>query len=168
MGLEPVLLRELEALGASNIQPMVRGASFEGDLKMLYRANLELRTAIRILKPFWRFRARDEQELYHEIQRINWTKHLTLKHTFAIDAVAHSRFFKHSKYAALKTKDAIVDQFRDRFEDRPNVTLICASMSTFTRMKWIWLTTAAATPCTCVATVGKWAKRLSTRCWRQV
>lgn len=123
-GLEPILLKELEDLGAEDIQPLLRGASFKGDLKMLYRANLELRTAIRILKPFWHFSARDEHELYREVQRINWTKHLTLKHTFAIDSVAHSRFFRHSKYVGLKTKDAIVDQFRDRFDKRPNVNTV--------------------------------------------
>ncbi|MFK7808738.1 MAG: class I SAM-dependent RNA methyltransferase, partial [Saprospiraceae bacterium] len=123
-GLEPLLIQELEQLGAENIQPLKRGASFVGDLRMLYRANLELRTAIRILKPFWHFRARDERELYDQVQRINWTKHLTLKHTFAIDSVTHSRFFRHSKYAGLKTKDAIVDQFRDRFDKRPNVNTV--------------------------------------------
>ncbi len=124
MGLESLLIQELEELGAEDIRPLLRGASFKGDLKMLYRANLELRTAIRILKPFWHFQARNEDELYYQIQRINWTKHLTLKHTFAIDSVAHSRYFRHSKYAGLKTKDAIVDQFRDRFDKRPNVNTV--------------------------------------------
>ena len=116
-------MQELQELGASNIKPLRRGASFDGDLKMLYRANLHLRTAIRILKPYKHFRARNEEELYRQIQRINWTKLLTLKHTFAVDAVVHSRYFRHSKYAGLKTKDAIVDQFRDKFDRRPNVNV---------------------------------------------
>lgn len=123
-GLEPTLIQELEDLGATNIKPLMRGASFDGDLKLLYRANLELRTAIRILKPFIHFRARHEDELYDKIQRIDWSKHLTLKHTFAIHAVTNSRYFRHSKYAALKTKDAIVDQFRNKYDRRPNVNTV--------------------------------------------
>ncbi len=122
-GLEPILQQELHELGATHIQPLKRSVSFKGDQELLYRANLQLRTALRILVPFRTFRARREEELYRQIKRIDWSKHLDVRKTFAIDPVVRSRFFRHSKYAALKAKDAIADQFRERFDRRPSVNV---------------------------------------------
>ncbi|MEN0003670.1 MAG: THUMP domain-containing protein [Bacteroidota bacterium] len=120
-GLEEVLMQELEAIGATDIQKGTRVVYFEGDLKILYRANYELRTSIRILAELTRFKAFDENVLYREIKKINWSDYLSLEQTFAIDAVVHSKQFTHSKYVALKTKDAIADQFRERQGKRPSV-----------------------------------------------
>lgn len=122
-GLEEVLTNELQQLGATNIKPSKRAVEFEGDLKTLYRANLELRTAIRVLLPIKKFKARNEEQLYRNIRKINWAQYLHVDGTLAIDATTHSNFFKHSKYAALKSKDAIVDQFRKSFGRRPNINL---------------------------------------------
>ena len=120
-GLEPVLVEELERMGAREIIPLKRAVQFEGDLKMLYRASLELRTAVRILTPIHTFRAQNEDEFYDKVKAMDWGAHLDLKKTFAVDGVTNSPIFTHSKYIALKTKDAIVDQFRDKTGRRPNV-----------------------------------------------
>lgn len=120
-GLEPLLQQELEALGAQSVQPLRRGVSFEGDLSLLYRANYQLRTAIRILKPIYRFQARSERQLYHKIHSYNWAMHLRLEDSFAISTAVNSPHFSHSQYVALKAKDAIVDQFRKKTGTRPNV-----------------------------------------------
>lgn len=120
-GLEEVLAKELEELGAEQIRPMKRSVQFEGDLKMLYKANLHLRTSIRVLMPIKTFRVRNEDELYAEIQKIDWSTYMDYKDTLAINGVVSSQYFNHSKYIALKSKDAIVDQFRDTYGRRPNV-----------------------------------------------
>lgn len=122
-GLEPVLVKELEDLGATNIVPAKRAVQFEGDKKLLYRSNLELRTAIRVLHPIRSFRARNEDQLYQNIRKINWAEYMQVNGTLAVNASTHSPFFTHSKYAALKTKDAIVDRFRQDFRRRPNVDI---------------------------------------------
>ena len=122
-GLEEVLAEELREMGVVEMEMLTRAVQFEGDLKMLYRANYELRTAIRILVPFYKFRARDEHDLYDEIKKIDWSKHMKVTDTLAVDATIHSEYFNHSKYVALKTKDAIVDQFRDNTGRRPNVEI---------------------------------------------
>ncbi len=123
-GLETVLAQELQQLGAKNIQMLKRAVSFSGDQKLLYRANLELRTALRILVPFHTFRARHESAFYSKVKAIDWSQFMQPADTLAIDALTHSKYFKHSKYIALKTKDAIVDQFRDNFGRRPNINTV--------------------------------------------
>ena len=112
---------ELVAIGAGNIQKLNRAVSFSGDLRLLYRSNLELRTALRILVPIARFKVTNESELYDEIGNIDWSDYLDVESTLAVDGVVHSQFFNHSKYVALKTKDAIVDQFRRKTGKRPSV-----------------------------------------------
>lgn len=120
-GLEEVLADELRKLGATNVEPQNRAVTFEGDQAMMYRANYFLRTALSILKPIAEFTAKDEDELYKEISRINWNRYMTVDETLAINSVTFSDTFKHSKYVSLKAKDAIVDQFRRRQGKRPNV-----------------------------------------------
>lgn len=120
-GLEEVLAHELAALGAQDITLLKRAVQFSGDQKLLYRANYELRTALRIFQPIANFRARNENELYRQVYDINWPSILQLQDTFAIDAVTNSDIFRHSKYAALKTKDAIADRFRNQTGRRPDV-----------------------------------------------
>lgn len=120
-GLEPVLVEELKNLGAENVRPGKRAAFFEGEVELMYRANLELRTALRILVPISEFKVRNEDDLYHKIGKIDWSEYMTVDDTLAIDAVTSSQIIRHSKFAALRVKDAIVDQFRKNVGRRPDV-----------------------------------------------
>lgn len=120
-GFETVLAEELKALGAANIQLLKRAVAFEGDKALLYRANYELRTAMRILQPIHSFSARNERNLYTGVRDIDWTNYLSVHDTLAVDAVTQGETFRHSHYAALTVKDAIVDQFRERQGRRPDV-----------------------------------------------
>lgn len=124
-GLEEVLAEELRRIGAENVMPGRRMVSFNGDLEMLYRANLQCRTALRILKPFYKFRAADPDSLYEMAKEYDWSQLLSLDKTFAIDTVANSDEFRHSRFVTYRVKDAIVDWFRDRYGDdkRPGVRL---------------------------------------------
>ncbi|MEY4903649.1 MAG: hypothetical protein RLZZ292_1464, partial [Bacteroidota bacterium] len=120
-GLEELLATELRNIGASEVNVVTRGVEFKGDKRILYRANLELRTAIRVLVPIASFRVRHESGLYGKVKQINWEEYMTVKDTLAINSSVHSSYFTHSQYVALKAKDAIVDQFREKYDFRPNV-----------------------------------------------
>jgi len=120
-GFEEVLAKELTQIGASDVRVVKRGVLFIGDKKLLYKANYLCRSAIRILKPIASFGAINEDELYNEVGKINWEQYLGLDGTFSIDGITSYSNITHSKYLALKTKDAIVDQFRNKFGKRPNV-----------------------------------------------
>jgi len=122
-GLEEVLATELIALGADNIEIQRRAVSFTGDKALLYKANLQLRTAIRILKPIATFRAGTPDEIYEEVKKIDWTEFMDLTTTFAIDSTVFSEEFNHSKFVAYRVKDGIVDWFKEKFNDRPSVKL---------------------------------------------
>ncbi|MDA9344978.1 THUMP domain-containing protein [Flavobacteriales bacterium] len=121
MGLEDILAEELRLLGAQHINELNRAVEFVGDVGFMYKANLNLRTAIRILKPIFSFKARNEKELYRKIYEYDWEQHFDVDGTFAIQSSGFSEVFSHSKYTALKTKDAIADSFRDKHGKRPNV-----------------------------------------------
>ncbi|MBP6455135.1 MAG: RNA methyltransferase [Chitinophagaceae bacterium] len=120
-GFEEILANELQDLGALKIVKGVRNVSYEGDDGMMFKANLACRTAIKILKPIHQFNVTNEQMLYDGIYKMNWDDLLSTEKTFAIDATVFSNYFNHSKYIALKTKDAIADFFRDKYKIRPNV-----------------------------------------------
>ena len=122
-GLEDVLAKELLQLGAQNIKTLRRAVKFKGDLGFMYKANLSLRTAVRIIKPIKNFKVRNEDQLYRELRNIDWEQYMTIDDKFAVDSFVNSPHFKHSLYVALKTKDAIVDQFRDKCGLRPDVDL---------------------------------------------
>lgn len=122
-GFEEVLARELRHLGAQKVQIGNRMVSFYGDTGFMYKANLCLRTAIKILKPITSGRVRNEKDLYNFIQRTKWEEYLSNHDTFAIHATVNSTIFSHSHYISLKTKDAIVDQFRERTGERPSIEL---------------------------------------------
>ena len=122
-GFEELLEKELKDLGALNVEKGVRSVSFEGDKGFMYKANLCLRTAIKILKPIHSFRVKSEQDLYDKIYQMDWNSYLSYDHTFAIDATVNSNLFNHSLYIALKTKDAIADKFREQHDKRPSVDL---------------------------------------------
>lgn len=122
-GFEELLVKELKQLGAQDVKAGVRNVSFVGDKGFMYKANLALRTAIKILKPIKTFRVSNEDDLYKQVYNIKWEKYLKATGSLAIDATVHSKHFTHSKFIALKTKDAIVDRFRDNGGVRPNVDL---------------------------------------------
>ena len=111
-GLENVLAEELEQIGAQNIQKSSRAVNFTGDKNLLYKANLHLRSAIRILAYLGEGTASNEDELYQLAFDYPWETIFSVGNTFAIDGVVSSKYFTHSKYASLKVKDAIADRFR--------------------------------------------------------
>jgi putative N6-adenine-specific DNA methylase len=121
-GLEQVLADEIVELGGENVQILTRAVSFEGDKRMLYKANYCLRTAQRILVPIHSFQMADEDDLYNQVTSYPWENHLSLSKTLAVDAVASDSELTHTHYIALLTKDAIVDRFRTLNNGRrPNV-----------------------------------------------
>ncbi len=120
-GFEDLLVEELETLGAQNVEKGNRMVSFYGDKGFMYKANLCLRTALKILKPIEGKRVQTPESLYKFAQSIDWNEYLEVKDTFAVYATVSSDLFNHSKYVALKVKDAIVDQFRDKTGERPSV-----------------------------------------------
>lgn len=120
-GFEEILAQELRNLGAQKVETGVRMVSFYGDKGFMYKANIALRTALKILKPIKEFRVFNEQSLYKGIQSIDWTDFLSNNKTFVIDTTVNSDIFNHSQFVALKAKDAIVDQFRELTGQRPNI-----------------------------------------------
>jgi putative N6-adenine-specific DNA methylase len=122
-GFEDLLAKELVQLGAKDVKTGIRNVSFSGDTGFMYKANLGLRTAIKVLKPINTFRVVSEQDLYDKVYKMNWEQYLKASGSLAIDATVHSNIFTHSQYIALKTKDAIVDKFRNTTGTRPNVDL---------------------------------------------
>lgn len=122
-GLEDVLAGELLALGANDLQIGRRMVSFTGDKELLYKANFCCRTALRILKPIYHFKAKDADTVYKEVKKVEWEKYLSLEKTFAIDSVIYSEDFNHSKFVAYRTKHAIVDYFYEKVGKRPSVRI---------------------------------------------
>lgn len=122
-GLEDVLRDELIDLGAENVELGNRMVSFEGDLEMLYKANLCCRTALRILKPIVMFTASSTDELYDYLRDLDWEQFMDADSTFSVDSTVYSDGFSHSKFVTYRVKDAIVDHFRDKEGKRPSVRL---------------------------------------------
>ena len=122
-GLEEVLAEELTHLGANDIQLGRRMVSFTGDKELMYRANFELHTALRILKPIKHFMARDADAVYEAVKDFEWEQILTVDKTFSVDSVVFSNEFRHSKFVAYKVKDAIADYFMEKYNKRPSVRI---------------------------------------------
>ena len=122
-GLEEVLAGEIAAIGGNDIELGRRAVTFRGDKSVLYKANLWLRTASRVLVPIATFRAEDADGVYEEVKKIEWEQYMDLTTTFSIDATVYSETFRHSRYVTYKVKDAIVDQFNDKYSKRPNVRI---------------------------------------------
>jgi putative N6-adenine-specific DNA methylase len=120
-GFEEILAKELMNLGAMDVVQGTRVVSFKGDKGFMYKANIALRTALKILKPIHTFRAINDDALYRGVLSIDWSEYFAAGNTFVIDATVHSDYFKHSQFVAQKTKDAIVDQFRKQTGMRPSV-----------------------------------------------
>lgn len=123
LGLEPLLAIELETLGATEVKQERAGVRFSGDLQIAYKACLWSRLASRILLPLARFAALDSDQLYAEILKIDWSEHLSTENTLAVDCTLISSKINHSLYAALRCKDAVVDQIRSRHGERPSVSV---------------------------------------------
>ncbi len=122
-GFEDILVEELKNLGAAKIEKLTRAVAFEGNQELMYKVNLWSRVALRVLKPIKKFKAAGETQLYNEIKKIDWSQFMSNEDTLAVDAVVNNSTLTHSLYVALKSKDAIVDQFRDNTGKRPNVDL---------------------------------------------
>jgi putative N6-adenine-specific DNA methylase len=120
-GLENVLAGELKSLGVKRPRIAERGVAFNGDTETVYRANLHLRTAYRVLLSLGEFNARDRESLYEGVRSIHWSDHLTSSQTLAVDAVSHRSALDHTQFVSRVVKDAIVDGFREREGKRPSV-----------------------------------------------
>ena len=128
-GLEEVLARELTELGANDVQIERRAVRFSGDKALLYRTNLCLRTAIRVLVPIKVFslqpsafrRQKPEDALYEAVKSIEWSQYMTVDSTFSIDATVYSETFRNSRFVTYRVKDAIADYWMERENRRPNV-----------------------------------------------
>ncbi len=131
-GLEWVLARELEAIGARDLRIGRRTIEFSAEpgseRETLYRAVLESRVAIRVLEPLGRFRVDSPDTLYRAMQEIDWTEQLRVSDTLRVDAAIHDTFLTHSLYAAQIIKDAVVDQLRTPSGRRPSVQLRGATL----------------------------------------
>lgn len=123
MGLEPVLAKELTELGANDVEIGRRMVAFKGDKEMMYRANFQLHTAIRILKPIKHFKAASAEDVYNEVKKVAWEDIIAKGKTFSVDSVVYSEEFRNSRFVTYKVKDAIVDYFREKTGDRPNISV---------------------------------------------
>lgn len=120
-GLEDSLEQELLNLGIINTSKSKRAVICEASWEQIYTCNYRLRTATRILIPILKFVAHNPDELYNKIKSIKWSEYLDPEMDFRIDSTVKSNYFNHSKFVALKAKDAIADFFRQAFNKRPNV-----------------------------------------------
>ena len=122
-GLETTLAGELSDLGASNIEVLNRAVSFEGDKRLMYAANYQCRTALRILLPVKQFSILTEEDFYTNIKSIKWEDYFSTDETFAINSTLINSIFTHSQYVSQRTKDAIADRFREKTGIRPSVDI---------------------------------------------
>ena len=120
-GLEEVLAGELIALGANQVQLERRAVRFSGDKALLYRANLCLRTASRVLVPIASFRAKDTDDIYRQLLALDWDRYMTAETTFAIDTTVYSEQFRNSRFITYRVKDAVADWWNEHAGKRPNV-----------------------------------------------
>ncbi|MFT4727854.1 MAG: 23S rRNA (guanine2445-N2)-methyltransferase / 23S rRNA (guanine2069-N7)-methyltransferase [Granulosicoccus sp.] len=120
-GLEDLLVEEFRELGFDSIQSAGAGVRFRGGLHAGYKACLWSRIANRILLPIHSGPAASPEALYELVQEIDWSEHVDVDGTLAVDFFTAKSAITHSQYGALKVKDAVVDQFRDAQGRRPNV-----------------------------------------------
>lgn len=120
-GLEDVLAEEIKELGGLEIEKQKRAVAFYGNKRLMYKANLHLRTGLRVLQTIHSFKASNEDELYEKVKAFRWSAYMDVKQTFSVDATVYSKNFTHSKFAALRVKDGIADNFRKEFGVRPDV-----------------------------------------------
>lgn len=119
--IEPLLENELRELGAKEIKVLTRAIQFRGDLKLMYKLNICLRTSLKVLVPIYSFKVKNEDQLYKGAKQFAWENLFNSSQTFTLDAAVNSQYFNHSQFAMLRVKDAIVDRFREQGLSRPNV-----------------------------------------------
>jgi len=121
-GLENVLADEIKAIGGQNITLGNRAVFYEGDLKIIYKSNYFLRTALRVLKEIEFFHFKNVEQFYLKCKNFEWKHHFGVEQSFVIHStVGNSKDFTNSMFASLKAKDAIADYFRNKIGKRPNV-----------------------------------------------
>jgi putative N6-adenine-specific DNA methylase len=120
-GLEPVLAKELENLGAGDITVANRAVLFTGNMKLMYAVNYMSRTALSVLWQIAEFNIRSADDLYNRAQGIKWEEFIDGYGTFSIVPVIKSPLFNHTGFAGLKLKDSIADYFRKKSGFRPSV-----------------------------------------------
>lgn len=135
MGLEDVLVNELKDLGLKSPTKNRGFINFEGTWEDCYRINLASRIATRVLYHIQTLVARNPEELYFKVQEHDYTQYIDPNGTFAVETHGKSHFFTDSRFVSLKVKDAIADQFRNKFEIRPNVEKINPDMKIHIRMR---------------------------------
>ncbi len=119
--IKDIVESELLNFGADDISEGYKGVYFNGTKEVLYRVNYNTALINRVLAPLFSFDCHSEEYLYKTAYKIEWEKLFNLNHTFAVFASVQQSAINHSKFAALKLKDAIVDRFRDRTGKRPSV-----------------------------------------------
>lgn len=122
-GLEGVLSNELKALGAKNIEQGRRVVTFSGDKRLLYKANLSLRTALRVLVPVKSFKVSNIDDVYIGVKSIEWDNIFSIDKTFLIEETVYSDIVSNTRFATYKAKDAIADYFSEKYGKRPNVSV---------------------------------------------
>ena len=121
-GLEEVLEQELIELGATETHVLTRAVSFEGDVDLMYKANIYCRTALQILVELQTGTVNSPEDIYDLVMDVIWERYFRPYDTFCVNSVVNScDFIDNSLFAALKVKDAIVDQLRETFGVRPSV-----------------------------------------------
>jgi putative N6-adenine-specific DNA methylase len=122
-GLEDVLATELKQLGAQNVTKGRRAVTFDGTLETLYKANVHVRTALRILRPIATFKANSTDELYRQAKAMNWENYMDVNQTFLIETTLYSPIITNSRFATYKVKDAIADYFNEKYGKRPSISV---------------------------------------------
>jgi putative N6-adenine-specific DNA methylase len=122
-GAEQVLKEELAELGFNETEILNRAVQFMGTWRDVYYLNLHLRCAMSILVELKQFRIKNEDDLYKQCMKIDWTEYFSVDKTFAIKGAVQSNMFKHTQYPYFIVKDAIADTFRDKIGDRPDVNV---------------------------------------------
>lgn len=120
-GLEGVLEKELQELGASNTRISSRAVLIDYSQEMVYKINMFARTALRVLLPFGTFTAQNTEELYSEANKLPWEDFLAEDGTFIFDFSGKSDSFTHLHFASLKIKDALCDRIKELKGKRPSV-----------------------------------------------
>jgi 23S rRNA G2445 N2-methylase RlmL len=128
-GLADALFVELNNLGIGGLEKTSGGVYFDGNWAECYRVNLQSRLATRVLLTILDFVAYNQDDLYNNIKKHDYTKYIDVGQTIAVDASANSQIFRDQRFVALKVKDAIVDQFREKFGERPNVDAANADLT---------------------------------------
>ena len=133
-GTEPALRDELRELGFVGVRADRGGVHFEGDLEQGARACLHSRIAVRVLTLLARFDAPTGDALYEGVRGVDWRAFLTPRLTLAVRATCRASALTHSQFVSQRTKDAVVDQLRDRVGERPSVDLTDPDVAIFVHL----------------------------------